>query len=229
MAPEGQGSWRSWLCSIDFVLTVMMVIVLLCVIDAGIHMPHLGRPLQLVAATLLMAFGGCAFALCMRPTLLSAREKDSHTHAAASILGWSDLFAYSTQALPSMGMVLPGADPRRKPLTTEGGFGLCRHPQYAGLIALCLSICLLSQSADRLFYTLWLMLVLDKKADLEEQRLSEEHPEYSTYLLRVPKFIPNVFLGLNNPTRNHAARASGGGSATARDSEQERLLVPESE
>ena len=37
------------------------------------------------------------------------------------------------------------------------------------------------------------MIVLDKKADLEEQAISEEHPEYASYLLRVPKFIPNVF------------------------------------
>ena len=105
---------------------------------------------------------------------------------------------------------------------------MCRHPQYAGLLALCLSVCLLSQSADRLFYTMLLMIVLDKKADLEEQRLSEEHPEYSTYLLRVPKFIPNVFLGLNNPTRNHAARASGGGSATKGEAfAAEHLLIDE--
>ena len=89
-------------------------------------------------------------------------------------------------------MMLPTADPRRKPLTDAGGFHLCRHPQYAGLLALCLSVCLLSQSADRLFYTMLLMIVLDKKADLEEQSISEEHPEYSKYLLRVPKFVPNV-------------------------------------
>ena len=86
----------------------------------------------------------------------------------------ADLFTQSTTTLPSGGMLLPTADPRRKPLTEAGGFHIVRHPQYAGLLALCLSVCLLSQSADRLFYTMLLMIVLDKKADLEEQAISEE-------------------------------------------------------
>lgn len=90
-------------------------------------------------------------------------------------------------------MLLPGSDPRRKPLTHNGGFHLCRHPQYAGLVALCLSVCLFSQSSDRLFFTLILMLVLDKKADLEEQAIADSHPEYASYLLQVPKFIPNLW------------------------------------
>ena len=59
-------------------------------------------------------------------------------------------------------------------------------------LLLCLSICLLSRSADRLFYTLLLMVVLDKKADLEEQAIVHEHPEYARYLLQVPKFVPNL-------------------------------------
>ena len=113
----------------------------------------------------------------------------------------ADLFTFSTTTLPSCGMLLPTADPRRKPVTSGGGFHLCRHPQYAGLLALCLSVCLLSQSADRLFYTMCLMVVLDKKADLEEQTISEEHPEYASYLLRVPKFIPNMFPKVCRPDK----------------------------
>ena len=97
-------------------------------------------------------------------------------------------------------MLLPGSDPKgkNKPLTSgHHVFGLCRHPQYAGLLALCLSICLISQSADRLFYTLILMIVLDKKADLEEHDMVKSHPEYARYLLQVPKFIPSLTaLGL---------------------------------
>ena len=68
----------------------------------------------------------------------------------------ADLFTQSTTTLPSGGMLLPTADPRRKPLTEAGGFHIVR------------------QSADRLFYTMLLMIVLDKKADLEEQAISEE-------------------------------------------------------
>ena len=146
----------------DVLLTVTYVVVLLCVVDAGVHIPVVPRALQICIASAAMLFGGF-------------------------------LFTCSCYALPSAGMVLPGSDPRRKPLTSSHHvFGLCRHPQFAGLILLCFSICLISRSADRQFYTLLLILVLDKKADLEERAIVQDHPEYARYLLQTPKFIPNL-------------------------------------
>ena len=157
--------WRAACANpIDVMLTILMIGVLFMVLDAGVHMPRVNRKIQLTIASIIMAFGG-----------------------------W--LFTLSSYALPSAGMLLPGSDPKgkNKPLTSgHHVFGLCRHPQYAGLLALCLSICLISQSADRLFYTLILMIVLDKKADLEEHDMVKSHPEYARYLLQVPKFIPSL-------------------------------------
>jgi hypothetical protein len=37
-------------------------VVLFCVLDAGVHMPSMGRPLQLLAAFALMGLGGCEHA-----------------------------------------------------------------------------------------------------------------------------------------------------------------------
>ena len=48
-----------WLRSADFVLTLLMLLMLFCVLDAGVHMPKLIRPIQLAIAAFLMAFGGC--------------------------------------------------------------------------------------------------------------------------------------------------------------------------
>ena len=127
------------------------------------------------------------------------------------------LFTTSSYALPSAGIILlPGSDPRRKPLTSgHSVFGLCRHPQYAGLLALCLSICLVSQSADRLFYTLLLMIVLDKKADLEEMSMVETHPEYARYLLQVPKFMPNLTAVVRGSAGAQATDAAADDAATS--------------
>ena len=127
------------------------------------------------------------------------------------------LFTTSSYALPSAGIILlPGSDPRRKPLTSgHSVFGLCRHPQYAGLFALCLSICLVSQSADRLFYTLLLMIVLDKKADLEEMSMVETHPEYARYLLQVPKFMPNLTAVVRGSAGAQATDAAADDAATS--------------
>jgi hypothetical protein len=55
-------TWGEWLRSIDFVLTLVMLVVLFCVLDAGVHMPSMGRPLQLLAAFALMGLGGCEHA-----------------------------------------------------------------------------------------------------------------------------------------------------------------------
>lgn len=52
-------------------------------------------------------------------------------------------------------------------LVTSGVFTLCRHPQYAGILALSLGVTIMTCSPHRLVWTLFLMLALDKKADLE--------------------------------------------------------------
>jgi len=125
--------------------------------------------------------------------------------------GW--MFTAAGIELPKMGVLPCEASLPAKPLTTGQAFGLCRHPQYAGLISLCLGFCIFTRSADRLFWTLALMVLLDKKADLEEAALSRRHPEYASYMLAVPKFIPNVPSALTKPFMHAIARH------TSRDSD----------
>ena len=77
-------------------------------------------------------------------------------------------------------------------LLTSDVFALCRHPQYCGLGAFCLGLCLLSQATQSVVWTLVLVLVLDKKADLEEAELAKKFPDYAHYLLQTPKFLPGL-------------------------------------
>lgn len=214
----------------DAALTAAMVIALKCVLDAGQTMPKLPRILQLIIASLLMAIGGYLFTCssmalpsagmllpgsdpCVSPNSVPSRDTSLLRASAGSSL---------TQALDSR------VRRRRKPLTSgHHVYGICRHPQFSGLLALCLSMCLLSQSADRLFYTLVLMVVLDKKADLEEHAMVHDHPEYARYLLQVPKFMPNlaVLVGLGGGTS--AAEGMAGAPSSASDDENASLLRAE--
>ena len=140
---------------------LLILCLLKCVLDARVQMPTANRPVALGLAVLLMTYGGY-------------------------------MFTSSSLELPNAGLVLPGVDPSAgTKLQTTGEYSRCRHPQYAGLIALCLGVCILSRSVDRLFWTLLLMVVLDKKADLEERELALTQPGYARYIMQVPKFTPN--------------------------------------
>ena len=141
--------------------------------------------------------------------------------AALMVLGaW--MFTRSSIELPKADCTSDEASPN---LSKNGPLGLCRHPQYSGLISLCLSVCVYSRSADRLAWTLVLILLLDKKADLEEAKLSKTHPDYAPCaccsgpitskryihvsqpvccpacadMLQVPKLIPDIHLPLRRP------------------------------
>jgi len=100
---------------------------------------------------------------------------------------------YFVAAAATMGTqltFLPTANPGVT-LQTEGVFGHCRHPQYFGVISICLGLSLLFTSSSRLLWTVVVWLVLDKKADIEEMYLAEEkHDLYPTYMATKPKFIP---------------------------------------
>lgn len=66
--------------------------------------------------------------------------------------------------------VTPSAESELK---TGGVFEYVRHPIYGGLLLLCFGIAIISNSASRLVLTGVLYLVLDKKADLEEDSLMQ--------------------------------------------------------
>jgi len=79
-------------------------------------------------------------------------------------------------------------------LRTEGIYTLCRHPMYAGLLILCASFGLLTDSATRLALTAVLFFVLDKKAELEEAALFKKYgAAYDSYKAITKRFLPKVY------------------------------------
>ena len=73
-----------------------------------------------------------------------------------------------------------------------------RHPIYAGLLAICVGLSLLTNFIDRLVWTAVLYAVLDRKSDMEEAALEQRFPnDYPEYQYAVPnKFVPVALLEL---------------------------------
>ena len=149
----------------DVALWLLVLVCLRGVVHPSGWLPPFPRALQLVLSGLLLAFGGLMF-----------------TRSGRMTSAFDDLpgASWSSRRAPT---------PR---LLTSDVFALCRHPQYCGLGAFCLGLCLLSQATQSVVWTLVLVLVLDKKADLEEAELAKKFPDYAHYLLQTPKFLPGL-------------------------------------
>jgi protein-S-isoprenylcysteine O-methyltransferase Ste14 len=89
----------------------------------------------------------------------------------------------------------PWPTPANNGLKTEGLYAQVRHPLYAGLLAVCAGLSIITGSATRLLLTALLIYVLDVKSDYEEQELVKVYPEYSGYKKKVTaKFFPQAIL-----------------------------------
>eukprot|EP00527_Entomoneis_sp_CCMP2396_P008705 CAMPEP_0198136880 /NCGR_PEP_ID=MMETSP1443-20131203/443_1 /TAXON_ID=186043 /ORGANISM="Entomoneis sp., Strain CCMP2396" /LENGTH=269 /DNA_ID=CAMNT_0043798167 /DNA_START=38 /DNA_END=847 /DNA_ORIENTATION=- len=77
-------------------------------------------------------------------------------------------------------------------LFTDGFYGLVRHPIYAGLLAACTGLSIITESAVRLALTIALLYLLELKANFEEKALVEKYGvAYQDYQTSVPgKFFP---------------------------------------
>lgn len=85
-------------------------------------------------------------------------------------------------------------------LIVTGVFSFVRHPLYSGLLAIGVGLAVLTQSPLRLIFTAALFLLLDAKANFEEEQLRDVYPEYRAYSARVTgKFLPLQYL---NTTKN---------------------------
>ncbi|CAB1114621.1 unnamed protein product [Ectocarpus sp. CCAP 1310/34] len=78
-------------------------------------------------------------------------------------------------------------------LNTTGVYSLCRHPMYAGLVAFSLGLGFSTDSFTRIALACLLGYVLDRKADMEEEKLVAVHPAYKTYKEEVSKFVPTLY------------------------------------
>ncbi|KAK9825780.1 hypothetical protein WJX74_007150 [Apatococcus lobatus] len=88
-------------------------------------------------------------------------------------------------------------------LITTGIYGFVRHPMYAGLLYSAWGLAAASANPARLLLALGLTLLLNKKADLEETRMSERHSDYPEYAKAVGRFAPKDLLAsLSNITKS---------------------------
>lgn len=77
-------------------------------------------------------------------------------------------------------------------LIQHGIYSRIRHPLYTSLLLLGLGWSFLWGSVAAILFTLLLMMLLNFKADFEEQKLIERYPDYADYRARVPKFFPRL-------------------------------------
>ncbi|CAN0233078.1 unnamed protein product [Ectocarpus sp. 8 AP-2014] len=64
---------------------------------------------------------------------------------------------------------------------------------YAGLVAFSLGLGFSTDSFTRIALACLLGYVLDRKADMEEEKLAAVHPAYKTYKEEVSKFVPTLY------------------------------------
>jgi protein-S-isoprenylcysteine O-methyltransferase Ste14 len=78
-------------------------------------------------------------------------------------------------------------------LVTSGVYGVIRHPLYSSQLFVGLGWVFYSLSLSHLGLLILGFLFFDFKAAKEEGWLTERHPEYARYALRVRKFVPWVY------------------------------------
>src|SRR3989344_4829446 len=72
----------------------------------------------------------------------------------------------------------------------KGLYKSVRHPMYFGLEIIGLALVLSNLRLESVLVFLFLIYILNLKADLEEELLSQKFPQYAEYKIRTRKFIP---------------------------------------
>jgi protein-S-isoprenylcysteine O-methyltransferase Ste14 len=77
-------------------------------------------------------------------------------------------------------------------LRTDGAYARMRHPIYTGLLFFGGGFAVMSRRRRAAALWLALLLVLTRKAGIEEGMLLERFPEYEDYMVRTPRFVPRL-------------------------------------
>lgn len=77
-------------------------------------------------------------------------------------------------------------------LITAGLYSKVRHPIYSGLLLVALGVILDAGYWPQLVLAVFLFIVLNAKANYEEELLRAKYPEYKQYAIHTPRFIPRI-------------------------------------
>ena len=83
--------------------------------------------------------------------------------------------------------------PKNSVLVKRGPYSQLRHPMYFGMEIVGLTLVLSNLRFESVFVFLFLIYVLNMKADMEEEELSKKFPEYSDYRTKTRKLVPYFF------------------------------------
>lgn len=88
----------------------------------------------------------------------------------------------------------PFPHPSETNIHARGGiYKYARHPLYSGLVLMGLALLLSNLRLETFAVLITLVLVLNIKADVEEEHLLRRHEGYKAYLKNTKKFIPFIY------------------------------------
>ncbi len=82
---------------------------------------------------------------------------------------------------------------RRGHLIMDGPYRWIRHPMYAAVLIVATACLLMADGVGRGLVLVALVIVLDRKAALEERMLSARWPAYPAYMARTWRFLPCIW------------------------------------
>ena len=78
-------------------------------------------------------------------------------------------------------------------LSQKGLYRHIRHPMYTGLITVGAALLVSRFRLETFVVFAAFVIILNAKADLEEELLAKKHKEYQAYIQKTKKFIPFLF------------------------------------
>jgi len=107
---------------------------------------------------------------------------------AAAILGLSSLLFNR----PGNFNIRPEYKPGGK-LILVGSYRFFRHPMYVSVLFAAIGAAVMQMSMMKMIAVVVLLLVLEKKARMEELAMNKQFPEYSNYLKHSHRWLPFNF------------------------------------
>lgn len=77
-------------------------------------------------------------------------------------------------------------------LVTTGPYSRVRHPIYFGLLLVAIGVVLDAGYWPQLPVAVLLYVLLNSKANWEEEMLKQKYPEYKNYMLKTPRLFPRL-------------------------------------